>query len=104
MQRVFVASMPKGRKSEMKKYSNVQLSRILSVSAIGLLDAPSFSDSQHTVCIEQAAHATLESDPCKEHMNTTRANVYDNWRLQSNQYVRQSPDLMLGWMEKQGMA
>lgn len=96
----------------MKKYTEEQLSRILSASAAGILGSPSGRNNtcSGTACIEQAAQATYEYSFFKDGMNAGRGTIYDEWRYRMYHQevdkirVLRDPTLMLLWMETHGMA
>lgn len=88
----------------MTKYTDEQLSRILSAAAEGMLvpNAVSEDISKRACCLEQAAwvSASMFRDT-DSRMSATRISKFDgsfHW------YCRVPPDHILRWLEKRGWA
>jgi hypothetical protein len=85
------------------KYTDEQLSRILSVSAIDMLGVPSAPAVR--LCIEQCALATTSITLAaikNEGGRPSRARAFDT--ADDVYMIRNDPDAMLRWMERNGMA
>ena len=87
------------------KYTDEQLSRILSASAAGVLgmanlDWPGYD---HSVCIEQAAHASAATTSIEDRrFKSKRTNAWDHRNVTG---VDEShPESVLRWLEGRGWA
>lgn len=84
---------------EIKKYTPDQLSRILSVAAVGELGNPAYRRQRDTVCIEQAAFSSTDSYPNGLVWKRMRA-----WDGVSEVVRPQLPVPVLRWLEGKGFA
>ena len=90
----------------MKKYTNEQLSRILSAAANCELGKVTFfikPGAKNMLCIEQAARASYSSDG---NWDAYRVNTYDNLIYAKKGYAKitRTPGNMLRWLEEKKMA
>ena len=88
----------------MRKYTDLQLSRILSVAAVGELGenyAVGYGDNG-TVCIEQAAYSDLDNDLDEYPFHRDRGSKWD--AVVNNGVAPIEEVAVLSWLEANGMA
>lgn len=85
----------------MKKYTDVQLSKILSDASGGILGKAALSEENvRTVCIEESAKGFY----CD--LDWQKVDPYDKMIRAKHGYskITKNPERMLEWLEEKGMA